>query len=197
MNGQIHHGVSHPNPRTAHPAPTQPATIFFEVKHARRFSTCAFSLVEVVLALGVTSFVLMALLGTLPAGVKSVKDSMNDSARANILQQIRAEMEEVSFGTNATSTDNIDSTLSAQTNYYTPEGLLLTPSGSSAPSGAYYQANFAPTNAVIPSTSSTPAYFQYGSAQSIAVIISYPVAAPSNDRTQMTNYLFAAKQKNY
>jgi uncharacterized protein (TIGR02598 family) len=163
-------------------------------KGVRRARARAFSLVEVVLALGVTSFVLMALLGTLPAGVKSVKDSMNDSARANILQQVRAEMEEISFGTSSTSADNIDKTLSGQTNYYSPEGLLLTQTGSGIPSGAYYQATFVPSNACYPDSTTQ---FQYESAQSIAVMLTYPVSAPVTSQTLTTNYIFAAKQKNY
>jgi uncharacterized protein (TIGR02598 family) len=197
MNGPTHPGISAPDSMPSVLLRSGRLPSHSKQKKARRRQARAFSLVEVVLALGVTSFVLMALVGTLPAGVKSVKDSMNDSARANILQEIRAELEEVSFGSSSSASDNIDSTLTAQTNYYSPEGLLLTPTGSGVPTGSYYQATFAPTNAVIPGTGSSPTYFQYESAQSIAVIISYPVSAPSTSQKEMTNYLFAAKQKNY
>jgi uncharacterized protein (TIGR02598 family) len=170
--------------------------VFTLFKNIGRNSS-AFSLVEVVLALGVTSFVLMALLGTLPAGVKSIKDSMNESARANIMQEIRAELEEVSFGSSATATNNIVTTLSQQTNYYTPEGLPLTNTGASIPPGAYYEAVFAAANAPIPSTSASPAYFQYESAQTVQVTLIYPLNASVAGQTQTTNYLLTAKQKSY
>jgi uncharacterized protein (TIGR02598 family) len=160
----------------------------------RRSITRGFSLVEVVLALGVTSFVLMALIGALPAGVKTVKDSMNDSARSNILQEIRGELEEVTFGTSASASDNLVTTLASQTNYYSPEGLLLTSTGGAVPSGAYYQATFAAANATIPGTTSQ---FQYESAQTITVTLAYPVAAPAANQTTATYYLLAAKQKSY
>ena len=152
----------------------------------------AFSLVEVVIALGVTSFVLLALLGTLPTGIKSVQDSMSDSAQANILQQIRAELQQVSFGTSSTATNNIVTTLSKQINYYSPEGLMLANS-----TGAYYMAAFVATNSVIPSTNTSQGYFQYESAQTIQVTLIYPQFAPAASQTTNILYLFAAKQKSY
>jgi uncharacterized protein (TIGR02598 family) len=155
----------------------------------RNLQPCsAFSLVEVVLALGVVSFALLALVGTLPAGVKALQDSMSESARANTTQQIRAELEQVSFGTNAAGVNYID-TLSQQTNYYSSEGLPLSNS-----SGAYYMAAFQVQPATIPGTTSN---FQSTSAQTIQVILSYPLNAPASSRTQTTNYLFTAKQKSY
>ena len=152
----------------------------------------AFSLVEVVIALAVTAFALMALIGTLPTGIKTVKDSMNDSASANILQQIRAQMEQVSFGANASGSMNINTT-GTVTNYYTPEGLLT-----NAAAG-YYMATFNTINAYFPNTSTSVSAnaFQATSAAVIQVIISYPLSAPTANQTQTTNYLFEAMQKNY
>jgi len=119
---------------------------------------------------------------------------MNDSARANILQQIRANLEEVSFGASATAGNNIVTTLSNQTNYYSSDGLPLVATGSSIPAGAYYQATFAATSATYPNSTTQ---FQYESAQNVQVILTYPTFAPASSQTQMTNYIFAAKQKNY
>ena len=48
----------------------------------------AFSLVEVVLAVGVAAFALVALLGLLPAGLKTFKGSMNTAVGAQIAQRI-------------------------------------------------------------------------------------------------------------
>ncbi len=148
----------------------------------------AFSLVEVVIAMGVTSFAVLALIGTLPTGIKSVQDSSNETARANILQEIRAELQEVSFGTN--SSNNITS-LPSQTNYYNNDGDILPNS-----TGAYYVASFALVNASIPS-STTDVQFQTTVARSIQVTLAYPFTAPAASQTTSTNYLLAAKQKNY
>jgi len=50
----------------------------------------AFSLVEVVLALGIVSFALLAVVGLLPAGLKSVKNANENAGAANVLQAIAA-----------------------------------------------------------------------------------------------------------
>lgn len=52
----------------------------------------AFSLVESVLALGVVSFVLVSILGLIPAGLKTYRSAMNFSIEANIARQISAEI---------------------------------------------------------------------------------------------------------
>ncbi len=155
----------------------------------------AFSLVEVVLAIGVVSFSLLALVGTLPTGIKSVIDSMGDSARANAIQQIRAELQQVSFGSAAqgnNSNNNLAAQLAAQTNFYSAEGLQLPDS-----TGAYYKAVFEASNAAIPGTSTTPVYFQSGSAQSIKVTLSYPQYASAENQQKSVLNLFVAKQKSY
>jgi len=50
----------------------------------------AFSLVEVVLALGIVSFALLAVVGLLPIGLKSVKNANENAGAANVLQAIAA-----------------------------------------------------------------------------------------------------------
>jgi len=161
----------------------------FLLSGAKRRTTAslAFSLVEVVIALGVTSFAVLALIGTLPTGIKSVQDSSNESARANILQQIRAGLQEVNFGT----TGNTISNLPSVTRYYDNNGDLLPSS-----TGAYYMATFALTNAYMPDATA-PQAIQTTAAQSVQVILSYPYAAALANRTLRTNYLFVAEQKNY
>ena len=150
----------------------------------------AFSLVEVVLALGVASFALMALIATLPAGIKSVEGSMSDSAQANILQQLRAELEQVPFGNNSGGTSYL-TTLTQTTNYYTDEGFPTNAAG------AYYMATFQTNSAPIPGTNATSTPFQTSSAVVLQVTLSYPSFAPTANQTMITNYLFAAKQKSY
>ena len=47
-----------------------------------------FSLVEVVLALGLVSFCLLAIVGLLPVGLKAMKNASGESAAANALNQL-------------------------------------------------------------------------------------------------------------
>ena len=56
--------------------------------HKRRKPTRAFSLIEVLLALGVLSFALITVMALLPAGLKSVKAARDEAAAANVLQMI-------------------------------------------------------------------------------------------------------------
>jgi len=48
----------------------------------------AFSLVEVTLAIGIVSFALIAVLGLLPVGLKSVKNANEQAGAANVLNAI-------------------------------------------------------------------------------------------------------------
>jgi len=50
----------------------------------------AFTLVEVVLALGIISFALLAVVGLLPVGLKSIKNANENAGAANVLQAIAA-----------------------------------------------------------------------------------------------------------
>jgi uncharacterized protein (TIGR02598 family) len=55
--------------------------------------TAAFSLVEVVIAVGVAAFALVALLGLLPAGLKTFKGTMNMATGSQIAQRIFNDMQ--------------------------------------------------------------------------------------------------------
>lgn len=54
----------------------------------RRAAAPGFSLVEVTMALGLISFALLAMIGLIPAGLGSLRDSTQQSVNAQILQQI-------------------------------------------------------------------------------------------------------------
>ncbi len=54
----------------------------------RRKPTRAFSLIEVMLALGVLSFALISVMALWPAGLKSVKAARDEAAAANVMQMI-------------------------------------------------------------------------------------------------------------
>lgn len=63
----------------------------------------AFSLVEVVLALGIASFSLLLLLALLPTGIRSNRDSFEESEAVNILQTIIADRRVSPRGTNSST----------------------------------------------------------------------------------------------
>jgi len=66
------------------------------------FSRKAFSLVEVVLALGLVSFCLLAIVGLLPTGLRSVKNASAEAAAVNALNYLDSAIR------NATTTDGTD-----------------------------------------------------------------------------------------
>ena len=55
--------------------------------------TDAFSLVEVVIAVGVAAFALVALLGLLPSGLKTFKSTMNTAVGSQIAQRVFNDMQ--------------------------------------------------------------------------------------------------------
>ena len=82
----------------------------------------AFSLVEVTLAIGIVSFALVAVLGLLPVGLRSVKNANEQAGAANVLNAIADSLRA------ATSTNSIDYTciFSGQTIQYSVGGASLT-----------------------------------------------------------------------
>lgn len=61
------------------------------------FSQSGFSLIEVTLALGIISFVLVSLLGLLPTGLSSFRDSMRATVSAQVSQRLIAEVRQADF----------------------------------------------------------------------------------------------------
>jgi uncharacterized protein (TIGR02598 family) len=54
----------------------------------RRRELDSFSLIEVVIALGVATFAILVIVALLPAGIRSTKDSLDETHAVNILSQI-------------------------------------------------------------------------------------------------------------
>lgn len=54
------------------------------------FELAGFSLVEVVIALGIVSFAVIAILGLIPSGLNTLKDSTAETVRAQIVRSIAA-----------------------------------------------------------------------------------------------------------
>jgi type II secretory pathway pseudopilin PulG len=91
----------------------------------KRFSIAnsrAFSLVEVTMSLGIVSFALIAVLGLLPVGLRSVKNANEQAGAANVLNAIADSLR------TAGSTDSVLYTnhFSGQTIQYSMGGASLT-----------------------------------------------------------------------
>ena len=77
------------------PAPASPICAVVAPSSNRKASilnSTAFSLIEVTLALGIVSFALVAVLGLLPVGLKSVKNANEQAGAANVLNAIAANL---------------------------------------------------------------------------------------------------------
>lgn len=99
-----------------------------------------FTLVEVTMALGIISFALLAMIGLMPAGLGSLRDSTQQSINAQILQQISSGLVVNSF---ASRTDF--SEFSGTNMYFNEEAQLLANS-----SGARYKAAITAQNPSLP-----------------------------------------------
>lgn len=67
------------------------------MKTHRRAGKIGFSLVEVVVAMGIVTFSLVAMLGLMPVGLSTLRQSMDRNAEAQILGQISSELFATSF----------------------------------------------------------------------------------------------------
>lgn len=150
--------------------------------NAIRSRACGFSLVEIVLAIGITSFALIATLGLLPVGLNSLRESSTQTAVANISQYIRGELQQISF--NPQSSFNVQN-LNSTTYYFTRDGVKTDANG------GYYLARFDLTNGSVGGNT-----FNATSAQNIKVTLSYPATAAAAARKTFVFSLFAARQSN-
>lgn len=144
----------------------------------------AFSLVEVVLAIGVVSFAMIAVLGALPVGLKSSQESRGQVTTANIARQLKGELQQLSF--DHTSSDGITvENLGDNPFYYSLEG------NRSDAGSAYYEAAFSVTNVSVPGQLT----IDPANARNITVTLSYPVNVAPANRQHATFSFFLAKQK--
>lgn len=58
----------------------------------KRWSNCAFSLVEVTLALGIAAFCLIAIFGLMPVGVQTNRNATSQTAATNIIAAVVADL---------------------------------------------------------------------------------------------------------
>jgi uncharacterized protein (TIGR02598 family) len=114
----------------------------------KRRGNCAFSLVEVTLALGIAAFCLIAIFGLMPVGVQTNRNTTSQTAATNIVAAVVADLRAtptttntssqfaITFGTNKTlffdGTGQFTTTLGANSRYQ------LNITWNSAPSGLRY-----------------------------------------------------------
>ncbi len=72
-----------------------------KVPHALH-NRAAFSLVEVTLAIGIVSFAILSVLGTMSVGLSTVRDAKKDTTSAQIASQIGSGMSQTPFTNLAT-----------------------------------------------------------------------------------------------
>ena len=105
----------------------------------------AFSLVEVVIALGIISFAVIAIVGMLPVALKSSQDSMRETDATLIAQRIFSELKTGSSGNRSVttapdgiSTHNINLAANS-TNYlaFTQDGTVQAHTNSANPPPSY------------------------------------------------------------
>ena len=121
----------------------------------------AFSLVEVVMAIGITSFSMLVILGLLPVGLNAVQRTTVQVGETEIARQVRADLEQLPL---TGTTDSIQA-LNGTTYYYSQQGTKL-PSAA----GAYFGATFAVGGPTVPGA---PTSFG-NSAQNVTVTLSFP-----------------------
>jgi uncharacterized protein (TIGR02598 family) len=163
---------------------TPPVTIEFFRLTAKRRQAQGFSLIELALAVGVVIFALLPLTALLQFGLRTVQDSMDQTVRANIAQQLRGQFQQISFSASSTDPVTIQN-LASQVNYYTIEGIKT-----EAPEAAYYQATFA----VSDTTTAAGATYTGGNARLVTVTLSSPSFAPVSVRKKAIITLFVARQ---
>lgn len=111
----------------------------------------AFSLVEVVLAVGVVAFAFVAIMGLLPAGMTQFRQAIDTSVCAQIAQRVIMEAQQTDFDI-LTDSANIVSPTAGQTfqaptkangalRYFDEQGNEIPATGSTAPTNTIYQVN--------------------------------------------------------
>jgi uncharacterized protein (TIGR02598 family) len=85
------------------------------VQRSKAPTARAFTLIEIIIALGVISFALIGLLGLLPAGLQTFRSTMNMSACTQIAQRIATDVTQTAF-------DTLIATPAPQDRYFDDQG---------------------------------------------------------------------------
>lgn len=150
------------------------------VDHGLSSHRSAFSLVEVVLALGVVSFAIVAILGILPTGLQTGKSSQDETRATQLAQSVLATMasqaptqfNNVQLELNDGSPVQFDLSGSEPKPpfYADNDGKMI-----GAPAGASYK--------IAVTTNGAPPGFDPGNANQVTVRVSWPANAPPAAQT--------------
>ena len=141
---------------------------------------CAFSLVEVVLALGVIGFAIVAIIGVIPIGLHTSHSSQDETRAAQVAQaifsslasQTQTQFNNVQLQRNDNSTAVFDLTQSSTATLYVDnDGKLI-----QTASAAVYSINV--------TTNSSPAGFDAGYANEVTLAVAWPASAPAANQTK-------------
>lgn len=141
----------------------------------------AFSLVEVVLALGVISFAIVAILGVLPVGLQTGHSAQDETRAAQIAQAILA-----SIASQAPNQfDNVQVQLNDNQNSTVPLHLNATETATlyGDNDGKLVPTLTAAAYKVIVTTNSSPPGFDAGYANQVTVRVIWPANAPAANQT--------------
>ena len=146
----------------------------------RRTRQTAFSLVEVVIALGVIAFAIVAIFGVIPTGLRTSAGAQDETRAAQLAQAVLSTMAsqaqtqfnsvKLRLDDNSTNTIDLAAAPAALDIYADNEGKLISASG-----GAVYAVSVKMDNA--------PAGFDSGYANLVTVSVGWPAAAPTASRT--------------
>jgi uncharacterized protein (TIGR02598 family) len=126
------------------PLSTFCASATFRGSAGRRGQVRAFSLVEVVLALGVASFGLISMMGLLCVGVQTEHDAISTTTEAEIAQQLASELQLASY--------SVVSASPATNYYFTQEGFAT-----NRANAVYFASVSAPTVVTAPGSPNSSA----------------------------------------
>ncbi len=139
-----------------------------------RSRRAAFTLIEVVVSLGIFSFALLSIVGLMATGLSTVKNSSNSQAVTNINRELRAALQATPFTNLVIGTPT--------TYYFTANGYQTTKTGTS-PNAPYYTVVMSPT------TPTYPAGGTSANALSVSASIVYPY--PANTQAVTNSYFVA------
>jgi len=98
----------------------------------KRRSKCAFSLVEVTLALGIAAFCLIAIFGLMPVGVQTNRNATSQTAATNIIAAVVADLRATPKNSTTSSQFNIAFGTNPRPMYFDGAGQFATTLGANS-----------------------------------------------------------------
>jgi uncharacterized protein (TIGR02598 family) len=130
----------------------------------------AFTLVEVLLAIGVVSFAMVGILGLIPAGLNTFRSTMFSSVESGIVHQLAGEVQRTDFDNQNTAT---------QVYYFDNQGIAAASAREALFIAEVCPPQLLTSNGVLPSTSAARTIvIKITNRTNPAITNSYPVVIP-------------------